>query len=74
MQTVIGSKPWLQDPLVVRKKWDEEAYNLADHGHGKQLCFAIIWDDGTVVPHPPIIRCLQQVKAALIRAGHKGHY
>ncbi|KAG1736073.1 general amidase [Suillus paluster] len=42
-----------------------------DHGSGKDLCFAIMWDDGVVVPHPPIRRSLEITKAALQKAGHK---
>ncbi|OSX66119.1 hypothetical protein POSPLADRAFT_1052794 [Postia placenta MAD-698-R-SB12] len=71
MQAVIGQKPWLKDPLAVRKKWDTEEYALAEHGGGQQLCFAIMWNDGIVVPHPPIIRALETTREALLRAGHK---
>lgn len=71
MKAVINSKPWLKDPLAVRKKWDEDEYDLVDHGSGKDLCFAIMWDDGVVVPHPPIRRSLEITKAALQKAGHK---
>ncbi|KAG2366573.1 general amidase [Suillus spraguei] len=71
MKAVINSKPWLKDPLAVRKKWDEDEYDLVDHGSGKDLCFAIMWDDGVVVPHPPIKRSLEITKAALQKAGHK---
>jgi Asp-tRNA(Asn)/Glu-tRNA(Gln) amidotransferase A subunit family amidase len=56
MQAVISQRPWTKDPLAIRKAWDEEAYGLSEHGGGKQLCFGILWDDGLVVPHPPIIR------------------
>ncbi|KAH7915795.1 general amidase [Hygrophoropsis aurantiaca] len=70
MRAVVHAKPWLKDPLAVRKKWDEEEYRLADHGHGEKLCFAIMWDDGVVVPHPPVRRGLETVKAALLKAGH----
>jgi amidase len=31
-----------------------------------------MWDDGVVVPHPPIRRSLEMTKAALEKAGHKG--
>lgn len=72
MQAVISQQPWLKDPLAVRKKWDDEAYALSEHGRGKQLCFAIMWNDGLVVPHPPVIRALEMTKAALLAAGHKG--
>lgn len=71
MKAVVNAKPWLKDPLAVRKKWQEDEYNLADHGSGKDLCFAIMWDDGVVVPHPPIRRSLEITKAALEKAGHK---
>jgi amidase len=74
MKAVVNSKPWLKDPLAVRKKWDEDEYDLADHGSGKDLCFAIMWDDGVVVPHPPIKRSLDITKAALQKAGHKGFF
>lgn len=71
MKAVIDSKPWLKDPLVVRKKWDEDEYKLEDHGRGKGLVFGICWDNGVKVPHPPIIRALEMTKAALEAAGHK---
>lgn len=71
MKAVVNTKPWLKDPLAVRKKWQEDEYNLVDHGSGKDLCFAIMWDDGVVVPHPPIRRSLEMTKAALEKAGHK---
>lgn len=54
MQAVINGKPWLKDALAVRKCWDEDAYRLTERG-GKELCFAIMWDDGVTVPHPPIM-------------------
>jgi len=67
-----SQKPWLRDPLVSRKKWDEDEYQLIDHGGGKRMCFGIMWDDGNVVPHPPIIRGLEITKKALITVGHIG--
>ena len=72
MKAVADAKPWLKDPLARRKKWDEEEYALVDHGHGKKLCFAILWNDGHVTAHPPILRALEMTKAALLAAGHKG--
>ncbi|KAG6888252.1 hypothetical protein C0995_009453 [Termitomyces sp. Mi166 len=71
IQGVLSQKSWLRDPLVIRKGWNEEEYNLVEHGGGKELCFAIMWNDGLVVPHPPIIRGLKMAKNALIKAGHK---
>jgi hypothetical protein len=72
MKSVVSQKPWLKDPLAVRKQWNEEEYGLVEHGHGKNLCFGILWDDGDTVPHPPVRRGLEEAKQALIAAGHKG--
>ena len=72
MKSVASQKPWLKDPLAVRKPWNEEEYGLVEHGHGKNMCFAILWDDETIVPHPPVQRGLEEANQALIAAGHKG--
>ncbi|KDQ31042.1 hypothetical protein PLEOSDRAFT_1092424 [Pleurotus ostreatus PC15] len=69
-QSVIESQPWLKDPLALRKRWSPEEYDLIEHNNGKNLCFAILWNDGLTVPHPPIIRGLETTKKALIAAGH----
>ena len=71
-KAVIDSKPWTKDSHVIRKDWDEEAYQLKDHGGGRNLCFAIMWDNEVVKPHPPLIRGLELTKKALQAAGHKG--
>lgn len=72
MRGVASQKPWLKDPIALRKPWNEEEYKLVDHGSGEPLCFAIMWDDGQTVPHPPVIRGLETTKKALLAAGHKG--
>lgn len=74
MQAVIGSKPWLRDPLSSRKHWNEDEYRLVEHGGGKKLTFGILWNDGVTVPHPPIIRALEMTKEALTAAGHDGKH
>jgi amidase len=70
MKAVLAQSPWMFDPLCVRKSWDEEAYQLGEHGHGKKLCFGLYWSDGVMRPHPPILRALAETKKALIAAGH----
>lgn len=74
MKTVLCSKPWRFDPNTIYKPWDEDSYNLKQHGNGTRLCFGIIWDDGNFKPHPPIIRALNIAKAALENAGHQGQW
>ncbi|KDR76938.1 hypothetical protein GALMADRAFT_225095 [Galerina marginata CBS 339.88] len=70
IKSIAGQSPWLLDPLAVRKPWNEDEYRLADHGQGKPLCFAILWHDEFIVPHPPVIRGLEQTKQSLLDAGH----
>lgn len=71
MEAVISRQPWFKDPLAIHKPWNEEEYKLAEHGGGKKLCFGILWDDGVLVPHPPVIRALEMTKKALLDAGHE---
>lgn len=66
MQGVLSQKPWLRDPFTPRKGWDESGYALTEHGRGKELCFGILWDNGDIVPHPPITRGLEMTKKALL--------
>ncbi|KAH8113206.1 general amidase [Phellopilus nigrolimitatus] len=70
-KAVIDLKPWNRDPAVIRKDWDEDAYRLKDHGRGKDLCFAIMWDNGCTLPHPPIRRAMEETKQALMASGFK---
>ncbi|KAF8069193.1 general amidase [Lyophyllum atratum] len=70
-KAVIDARPWTKDPLVLRKEWSEKEYSLENHGRGKELCFAILWDNGFVKPHPPLQRAMEMTKAALEAAGHK---
>lgn len=75
MKAIIGAKPWNLDPLVIRKPWDGEEYGLAEHGgdsQEKKLAFAIMWDNGVVRPHPPLVRAMKMTKAALEASGHTG--
>ena len=71
-KAVIDAKPWRRDPLVVRKPWSDREYALEEHGGGVGMCFAIMWDNGVVKPHPPLLRAMELTKKALEAAGHKG--
>ncbi|KAF9482262.1 general amidase [Pholiota conissans] len=71
VKSVVDQKPWFVDPLAVRKPWNEEEYQLIEHGKGEKLCFGILWDDGITKPHPPVIRGLEETKKALLAAGHQ---
>ena len=72
-KVILDAKPWLKDPLVIKKPWSVGEYNLADHGYrGSQLCFGMMWDNGVVRPFPPMHRAMVITKAAIEAAGHKG--
>lgn len=69
---VLDQEPWRYSPGTVPKPWSQDDYLLKNHDHGKKLCFGIMWDEGSVKPHPPILRALSRTKQALEAAGHKG--
>ncbi|KAI0358840.1 general amidase [Trametes cingulata] len=69
-KAIIDARPWRKDPLCVRKEWSEREYALGDHGLGGKMCFAIMWDNGVIKPHPPLTRAMELVKKALEAAGH----
>ncbi|KAF7352312.1 Amidase domain-containing protein [Mycena venus] len=70
-KAVFSKEPWQKDPMIIRKRWSDEEYNLIHHGNGKKLCFAIMWHNEEIVPHPPIRRGLEMTKNALLAAGHE---
>ncbi|RDB26908.1 Acetamidase [Hypsizygus marmoreus] len=70
-KAIIDAKPWTRDPLVLRKEWSEGGYALEDHGGGTGLCFGMMWDNGVVRPHPPLLRAMEMTKKALEAAGQK---
>lgn len=72
MRSILGEQPWRLDPGVIHKPWNEDDYALSESDGGRQLCFGLMWDEGTVRPHPPVRRALEETKRALERAGHKG--
>ncbi|PCH36161.1 general amidase [Wolfiporia cocos MD-104 SS10] len=71
MEAIFSQEPWMKDPLVAPMPWSKARYELAEHGGGNRLCFAIMWHDGAIKPHPPVTRALTLVKDALTIAGHQ---
>lgn len=58
MKTYVESEPWLTDPSLVPLPWRSIVLP-------ETIKIAIMWSDGVVQPHPPIIRALNEVKASL---------
>jgi amidase len=64
MKTLIDTKPWLQEAALLPFPWRDDVSHL-DKGKGKKLKVGVIWDDGIVKPHPPVIRALSEVMSKL---------
>lgn len=68
MKTLIDQKPWLYEPSLLPFPWREATNSslLRTDNEGKRkLKVGIMSDDGVVRPHPPILRGINKLKAAL---------
>ncbi|KAI0695647.1 amidase [Cytidiella melzeri] len=68
-RVMLHYKPWLVEPALLEMPWKHDTADGLDTP--AKLCFAILWDDGVVLPHPPILDALKRTKDALVRAGHQ---
>ncbi|KZT27702.1 amidase [Neolentinus lepideus HHB14362 ss-1] len=68
-RTMLQYEPWLIEPPLLEIPWKQSIVD--GQSIPKRLCFAILWDDGVVTPHPPILDALQRTKRALLAAGHE---
>lgn len=64
MKVVLDAEIWKQDPSLDNKLWQPVELKAP-------LKIAVMWDDGVVIPHPPVRRALQSVAADCRRAGMK---
>lgn len=62
MQVALASKPWRLDPSLTPKVWTPYKFS-------RPMKVAIMWTDGIVKPHPPMIRALNEVANACRLAG-----
>ncbi|KAB8337251.1 hypothetical protein FH972_021553 [Carpinus fangiana] len=68
MHAALAKKPWLRSPSLVPLPWTPPA-TLASTP-GKPIKVGVLWDDGIVKPHLPILRALQETVAKLQTAGN----
>jgi len=68
-RVMLEYEAWLLEHAVLEMPWRADVAKGATLP--KKLCFAIMWDDGVVKPHPPLIREMRNVKKALEAAGHE---
>jgi len=64
----LDSKPWLAEASLLEMPWKSEL--AKGEGLPQKLSIAIMFDDGVVAPHPPILSALKHYKDALVAAGH----
>lgn len=64
MKTVLDAEPWDFEPGVVRLPWlcGKDIYNYDAMG---KLKIAVMWHDGVVKPHPPVMRALNETVSKL---------
>lgn len=63
MKIILDTEPWLEDPSLVPIPWRSITLD------SKKFTVAILWDDGVVHPHPPIIRALHETIEYLKQSG-----
>jgi amidase len=68
-RVMLEYKPWLVEPPLLEMPWRQDIVDGANIP--EKLSVAILWDDRVVLPHPPILDALKQVKDALVAAGHE---
>lgn len=63
-KTVVDAQPWLVDPKCLPIPWR--------HVEPKaKLKIAVLWNDGVVLPTPPVVRAMKETVERLKAAGHE---
>ena len=68
-RVMLQYEPWLIEPALLEIPWKQSVVDGA--GMPSRLSIAILWDDGVVAPHPPILDALARTRDALLAAGHE---
>ncbi|KAJ5108878.1 hypothetical protein N7456_005553 [Penicillium angulare] len=63
-KAVMDQEPWDDETSLVPVPWKTVAPS-------REMTVAIMWDDGVVRPHPPVVRALKLAKEKLLKAGIK---
>jgi len=75
IKAVLGTQPWLHDPLVAEIPWRDEqeqaVLEIVKGSGGGQLSFAVFRGDGVVNPQPPVRRAIDIVVHTVEKLGHK---
>ena len=68
-RVMLQYEPWLVEPPLIEIPWRQTV--VEGEGIPDKLCVAVLWDDGVVLPHPPVLDALKRTKDALLAAGHE---
>lgn len=68
-KVMLDVEPWLIEPPLLEMPWKVDV--AQGQGLPEKLTIAILYDDGVVAPHPPIIRAMKKYEAELKKAGHE---
>ena len=56
IKTILDAQPWNVEPNLLPFPWKED-----DYFKGRKLKVAVLWDDGVVKVHPPVIQAMKTV-------------
>ncbi|KAJ5861242.1 Amidase [Penicillium soppii] len=59
MKTVIESKPWVNDSMMLPIPWRDQEEHI--HKGGKKLTVGVMWTDDVVTPAPAVTRALKEM-------------
>ncbi|KAI0639939.1 general amidase GmdA [Trametes polyzona] len=68
-RVMLQYEPWRVEPPLLEIPWKQPVADGAE-GVPDKLTVAVLWDDGVVTPHPPILDALKRATDALRAAGH----
>lgn len=63
-KSIVDQKPWLKQPGLVALDWRDPATYFPD----RKLRVGVIYNDGVVRPHPPILRAVTELVGKLKRS------
>ncbi|KAF2009035.1 putative amidase [Aaosphaeria arxii CBS 175.79] len=68
-RAILSARPWEVDHQVLRLPWNEVDYQEG-LGRHHTLTFGFMRHDHVVLPDPPILRCIEEVRDKLQKSGH----
>ncbi|KAI0012464.1 amidase [Xylariaceae sp. FL0662B] len=61
-KAVLDRRPWIREPGLVAMDWRDGREMLGlGRGGSRKIRIGVLWDDGVVRPHPPVLRALTEM-------------